>query len=66
LGPPVQKSATESESTESSESDWLLELIFGGSQPGVYYQAMASQGEMVALAVAGVDATEIRVYRIKE
>jgi hypothetical protein len=61
---PVHGSGTESESVESSESDWLLKLLFGASQPDFYFEAMASQGDMVAVAVAGVDATEIRVYRI--
>jgi hypothetical protein len=64
--PAPPGSGSESESVEGSDSDWLLGLLFGGSQPGVFYQAMASQGDLIALAEVGVDSTEIRLYRINK
>ncbi len=63
---PVEDSGAESGSPEGLGGDWLLDLLFGSSNPGDYYQAMASRGDMVALAVADADSSEIRVYRIEK
>ncbi len=63
---PGQGSGSESGSVETGESDWLLDLLFGESEPGVYYEAMAIQGDVVALAAAEEDGTEIRLYRISK
>jgi hypothetical protein len=57
---------SEPESAETDESDWLLDLLVGESEPGVDYEAMAIQGEVVALALAREDNTEIRIYRINK
>lgn len=63
---PGQSTESEAGPAETGEGDWLLDLLFGESQPDVYYEAMASQGDVVALASAGVESTEIRVYRINK
>lgn len=65
LNVPVRPgSERKSETAETNASDWLLDLLFGESEPAVYYEALAIQGDMVALAVAGGGSTEIRVYQI--